>query len=143
MHDVGPFLRFVCSILCSSLYRLAYIVDHSTEFPQQNVQSTAAPSHASPGITAGVAGAASAIAATTAATLASGATTAMNKASEVYNNPSAYVPAALAGSTTTTSTSLPSQEYEGQKPFEHTDGAGALPGSIHEQSVAVPPDARG
>lgn len=41
-------------------------------------------------------------------------------------------------------TSLPSEEVEGQKPFEGpTGGAGALPGSVHETGVAVLPDDKG
>ena len=36
-------------------------------------------------------------------------------------------------------TSLPSQETQGQRSGEHTDGAGALPGSNNETGVAVLP----
>ena len=36
--------------------------------------------------------------------------------------------------------SLPSEEATGKKPFEHTDGAGALPGLRREPAVATLPD---
>lgn len=39
-----------------------------------------------------------------------------------------------------TSTSLPTDEVAGQKPGEHTEGAGKLPGGVNETGVAVLPD---
>jgi hypothetical protein len=40
----------------------------------------------------------------------------------------------------TTKYSLPSEEENGQKPFEHTEGVGALPGRKNEPGVATLPD---
>ncbi|EKM52498.1 uncharacterized protein PHACADRAFT_31008 [Phanerochaete carnosa HHB-10118-sp] len=50
-------------------------------------------------------------------------------------------PVSSSGTTAvTTKYSLPSEEENGAKPFEHTDGAGALPGNRTESSVATLPD---
>lgn len=127
--------------------------DHTTEFAQRPTE-TSNPT-TSPGYVAGITGAASGLAASTAATLSSGANTVSNTASDMYNNPTSYVPG-MGGATNTTSTSgstglesamskmtLPSEEYDGQKPFVHTDGAGALPGTLGESNVALLPEEKG
>lgn len=39
-------------------------------------------------------------------------------------------------------TSLPSDEYVGALPREHSSGVGALPGTVNEAGVAILPDER-
>jgi hypothetical protein len=43
----------------------------------------------------------------------------------------------------TSATSYPSDEVVGAKPGDHSGGVGALPGTINEAGVAIPPDVRG
>jgi hypothetical protein len=112
----------------------AFNIDASTEFPNQTVESTVQPSAFS-NYTEPLTGAGAAAAATVTAR----AGVAYNKASEVYSNPSAFIPGIVSAQG---GTSMPSQEFEGQQPFEHSNGVGALPGRLQEESVAKLPEER-